>query len=70
MGTGGSRATDMLSTFQGSKSGFSSSENPLVEKELTGGRLSSQEMTSVTAECRRGSETVEVLYCDMKICLL
>lgn len=46
VGTGGSRATDVLSTFQGSKSGFSSSVNPPVVKELIGGRLSSQEMTS------------------------
>lgn len=37
---------DVLSTFQGSKSGFSSSVNPPVVKELIGGRLSSQEMTS------------------------
>lgn len=46
VGTGGSRATDVSSTFQGSKSSFSSSVNPLVIKELIGGRLSSQEMTS------------------------
>lgn len=65
VGTGGSRATDVLSTFQGSKSGFSSSVNPPVVKELIGGRLSSQQMTSWTAECRRGSETLEVVNFSM-----
>ncbi|TKS68357.1 Protein FAM13A [Collichthys lucidus] len=42
-----------------SKSGFSSSLNLPVVKELMGGRLSSQDVTSRTAECRKGSETVE-----------
>lgn len=62
VGTGGSRATDVLSTFQGSKSGFSSSVNRPGRKgahrwqiEFTGSDITNSSVQDGVRNCRNAS---------------